>query len=190
MVKGIFRPLSIAGAVLLASSPVTAREWESFVSVGYNTHTAEFVFEDGSTVALSVDDSGYHLGVGIRSFYGKNKNHLFGFAIDIDEIAGDQVIGYRALDYQYLLTDNWRFGGFFGAASIDTGLPQNGFYFGLNTTWVNLFNVFDVVLEYREGDGLARDRFVDELGDPQGEPGFPDIFLDYSSFAVKLQYSF
>lgn len=161
--------------VLLCSSP--AFSYEASFTIGYQAHVGQFDFTETEAVNVDDTDHGYHLSAGLRKTFGR---HLFGFAIDVDEILGDTLIGYRALDYAYQLKPSVRIGTSFGVATLDRGLPQNGYYLTFNTTFLEALNSFDLTLAFRYGSGLARDRLL--ASDPRGTK--PDIFLDYSSLAI------
>ena len=190
MIKKILATVSYGflSTVPLSMVP-SAYAAEKLVSIGANTHSVEYLTGDEAIDNNTVNDSGYHLGFGIKNQYGKSQTHYFGFGIDVNEIDGSQLISYRALDYEKSWGSQFRTGAFFGAASLDSGLPQNGYYAGFNLSYANLIKGMDLVAEYRVGDGLARDR-QSRLGDPAVEDGKPDVFLDFKSIALMARWRF
>lgn len=96
------------------------------------------------------------------------------------------MLALRALDYEYELNEAMRIGAFFGAATLDTGLPQNGYYTGVNASYLNIIDKLDLVVEARYGSGLARDRKL--ASDPSGDR--TDMFLDFTSIALSLRWNF
>ncbi len=159
---------------------------EISINAGIQNHSVELDTGDAATDNQDSSDSGFHLGISIKNTYGQNKNHYFGVGIDLDDILGDQVIGYRALDYERAFGNHWRAGAFFGAATLDSGLPQNGYYTGFNLSYDRFFENLGLSFEVRHGNGLARDRLLSS--DPGGEK--PDIFLDYTAVALQLRWTF
>ncbi|MFL0799532.1 MAG: hypothetical protein K6L80_03705 [Agarilytica sp.] len=173
--------------ILIAILSLTSNAWgyESFIGIGYQQHDVKFDLEYDAEEAVSGEGNGFHLSIGLRNHYGRDQQHLFGGGIDIDEILGNRLIGYRALDYQYQLNRSIRLGGFFGAASLDSGLPQNGYYTGASFSYVNIIDDVDITFELRHANGLARDR---RGATPEGSR--PDIFLDFTSIATYISWRF
>jgi hypothetical protein len=174
--------LAILASLLLFSNELRAADF--YLGLGLQNHSAETEFDENQ-FSPSESDSALHLGFGFKNYYGDSSQHAFGMGIDIEQILGDRLIGYRALDYKRRIGNKLALGGFFGVASLDSGAPQNGYYAGINLSVNNLIKSADLVLEYRLGNGLSRDR---RAGDPEGER--PDIFTDFSSTAIYLNWRF
>lgn len=120
-----------------------------------------------------------------RNRYGKNKKHTLGIGADISQIQGQIMLGFRAVDYQYLLTERLRLGTFIGAASLQSGAPQNGYYYGANLSYLNFWHGLGVSVEWSRGDGMARDRL------PSDPDGFkPDIFIDINQLSLGVVWQF
>lgn len=171
-------------ALLLAS---TANAYEFNFSAGLQSYSVDQLAEDNSLPNESESGTGLHLGASVKNKYGETQKHWFGFGVDIDRIMGQRMLALRALDYEYQLSERVRVGTFFGAATLDTGLPQNGYYTGINASYLNIIDKLDVVVEARYGNGLARDR-KRLTTDPDGER--PDMFLDFTSIALTLRWNF
>ena len=78
-------------------------------------------------------------------------------------------------------------GAFFGAASLDTGSSQTGYYTGFSASLTNIGQSgLDAVLEFRHGDGLGRDVLFE--GDPVITEH--DFFLDFDALSVSVSYRF
>lgn len=178
--------LSALVTTLGASTAATA--YEPYVNIGVNYHMGKYhigVPEIDNNREYGTD---YHLGLGIRNYFGASKNHLLGAGIDLDKALGKRIIGYRAVDYQYQFNSKIRSGLFLGAASLDSGLPQNGYYVGLNASWLKAFAGIDLSVELRQANGLSRDRLLDS--DVRPPNGKPDIFLDITSVTAALNWRF
>ncbi len=168
---------------------VTANAYEMHIGAGANYYSVNYTTGDLELDSENETGSGYHFNWGIRKSFGETQRHYIGAGLDIDDIAGNRVLGLKAIDYQYATGKNTRLGAFIGAASMDSGLPQNGYYYGAHATLNNFPGPFDLKAELRYGSGLARDRLLDD--DPQ-DPVYnrPDIFNSYSSAAISLNYRF
>lgn len=132
--------------------------------------------------------AGYY-GFSLKNKVGKSQKHFIGVGVDFDTILDDQVRGYRAIDYQYALFNNIRIGGFIGAASIDTGFPQNGYYTGFNLSYHLLKQKLGIGYELRIGDGLARDRKSDLDTPADTSSPRPDIFLDFQVHSLFISWA-
>ena len=182
---GLRLSLMAFGVIFSAS----AAAYEKVFSVGYQNHDATWQTENADFDNQDFSDASYHFG--FRFYNAVGEKHLFGVGIDYDEVLSQTIVGYRALEYQYRLNSKLHMGAFFGAASIDTGLPQNGYYFGLNASFFVVPDKLAVQYEYKSGDGLARDRVSSDPQDTNLEDGIrPDIFLDYSAHVLALRWHF
>jgi hypothetical protein len=163
---------------------------EFSLSAGLQNHSGNWETLNTEFDAQDHSGSGYHLGFSLKNRFGKTGKNYFGVGVDIDDILDSQLIGYRALDYQRVLSSNFRIGGFFGAASIDTGLPQNGYYLGGNIGYYMLNNKLGFTFEIRHGNGLSRDRKLADDPQSTADEKRPDIFLDYVASALQVSWTF
>ncbi|MBW8191219.1 hypothetical protein K0504_09240 [Neiella marina] len=176
----------MAAACSAAGLAIPTQATEIYANLGLNYHNVSFDTGNAQADADDDSDAGYHLGFGVRRPFGEHQQHWFGFRVDFDEVLGDSMVGFRAIDYQYQLDDHWRLGAFFGAASLDTGASQTGYYLGGGATYLNIYPQLDVGLDVRYGDRLARDvLFAD---DPETDS--PDIFYDVLSTSLYLSWRF
>ncbi len=163
--------------------------YEKVLSIGYQAHDAEWETGDLEFDNQDYSGSDYHFGFRLYNVF-KTK-HKLGLGLDFEKILSENLIGYRALDYQYEVTERVHAGAFFGAATIETGLPQNGYYYGVNSSLFIFSNKLALHYELKVGDGLARDRLLDS--DPEGddpEIERPDIFLDFTSHTLSARWYF
>lgn len=173
----------VASSLIFVS--MSAMSYEKVLSVGLQSHSGRWETGDANFDSQDQSGSGYH--IGLRFYNELGEHNLFGAGIDVDQILNDRLTGFRALDYQRKFGERFRAGGFFGAASIDTGLPQNGYYMGVSASWYAVPKKLALTYELRHGNGLARDRFS-QLDDPSGEK--PDIFLDYTTSSFQMSWHF
>lgn len=177
------RTLACLLGLCLAESSVA----EVQINAGWQKHQVRFDTQDTVIDASDPSDNGYHAGIAARKNLGKSQRHWFGVGVDVSEILDQTLVGLRALDYQYQIYPHVRIGAFFGAATLDTGSMQNGYYTGINLTATDVGTKnLNVILEFRHGDGLARDRLL--ASDPEGTQ--PDIFLDFDALSLSVGYRF
>lgn len=188
-----YRVLSIIFIVcLLMSKNVYATNIEIIAGFQSNDLRQLREEEDELPIPPETTGSGYHLGVNImRPIFADpfdNSRHSIGVGIDVMDLQGSTLVGYRAINYYYQLTRWIRVGAFFGAASLDNKLPQNGYYSGVNLNITNIFENLDVVAGINHGNGLARDK---NLVPEENLPGRrPDFFINFYSTFIGLQYRF
>ena len=158
---------------------------ERYINFGAQSHSITYEW-DGSEPTGDSSGSDFSLGLGMLNELGENGRHHLGFGLDIQNVLDDRLLGLRAVDYQYQATQKFRFGAFIGAATVNTGASQNGYYLGANAAWMEILPNLDIVLELRRADGLARDTLPsDEL-----DISRPDIFMDVNFSAVLLRWRF
>ena len=187
MVKYVSMYAGTLALALLGLSPITSHAYELQVNAGVSVYSVTLLSGDSLVNKETNSGEGGVLGFSVKAPRGMSGKHYWGVGLDIADIEGDLLLGYRAVDYQYAMTDTFRVGAFLGAASWDTGLPQNGYYFGLNASMENVFPRVGLKLEARVADGLARDTILDS--DPKGEIT-PDIFADIHSVVASVTYRF
>ncbi len=183
MVKQYIIPIITGG---LISSSCMAAELE--LAVGINLykltvdhHNPEQEFREESAAAP-------RFSVRIHAPHGKTGRHFWGTGLDITQIDSQQLLGFRALDYQWQATDTMRLGGFIGAASLDNSAAQMGYYLGANISWPSLYNGLGISLETTLAHGLGRDRLGSDT--PPAPEAIPDIFFNSVSISANLSWTF
>ncbi len=170
--------IMLAAAALTAAASTRA---EVFVDLGINATRVE------ADVALSdkttSSSSGVHLGIGARRALNAGS---IGVRAELDDIDGDLLFSVRALDYSHNLSHYITIGGFFGAARLDLATPAYGYYLGGGVRFAEILGDWDLGIDLRIGDKIARDNLLPT--DPQG--GRPDNFYDLSGVSVYLSRRF
>jgi len=176
------------GALLLLTTSTLTFAAEPYFKAGWSAYSIRNFTGNPTLDSERAKGNGFHLGAGVRKKFGGD--HYIGAGIDLDSIAGQHMAGYRAIDYQYQLSKLIVIGSFFGAASLDSGLPQNGYYTGINLSYTPSVQNLGLVFEIRYASGLARDKLLDT--DPQNltDEYIPDIFADITSGALLLNWRF
>lgn len=158
---------------------------ENKIGLGITAYQGNWNTGDRALNEENTDGTGIHVSLSVREVYGR---HEFGFGIDYDSIFDSRIIGLRALDYQRRFSQHFALGAFLGAATLDSGLPQNGYYLGVTGTRKNVFNKkVNVEFALRYGSGLARDK---NLASDSQAGQFRDIFLDFWASTIALSWSF
>lgn len=172
--------LAVAAAV--APAPAAA---ELFVDFGAQTSRVEAMI---ATVegAQETTATGLHLGVGASRRFGAAERHEIGVRLEVDDLDSDMLLAVRALDYQRHVGERFAVGGFVGAARLDLAMPAYGYYLGAGVRLKELMPGWDLGLDLRYGDKVARDNLLP--GDPQG--GSPDNFYDITGASLYLRYRF
>jgi hypothetical protein len=175
----VVAPLACLAVLLALASPARA---DVFVDVGLHSTRVE---ADIATLPEIVEstESGWHLGVGVRR--GLEKGNI-GVRLELDDVDSDLLLAVRALDYRRSLSERFAIGGFLGAARLDLDTPAYGYYFGGTFQVKDLLPRWDLALDLRIGDKLARDNVLPT--DPQG--GRPDDFFDLTGFSLYLSRRF
>jgi Capsule assembly protein Wzi len=162
----------------------TERHAEVFVDAGLNVNRVRADLEPGipiTTSQLAVDP---HIGVGARRAVSANND--LGVRVELDEVDGHALIGVRALDYRYRFSDDFAAGLFFGAARYDLATPAYSVYFGLGGLWRNILPKWDLGLDLRHAQNVARDHVL--ASDPQGVR--PDSFYKIDTALLYLSRRF
>lgn len=169
----------LATVAVTMLAPVASAE--VFFDVGVNATRVE------ADVALAAkttnSSSGLHVGVGAARAL---RAGSIGVRAELDDIDGDLLLAVRALDYRRDLSARFSIGGFFGAARLDLATPAYGYYLGGGVRLREIVGDWDLGIDLRLGDKIARDNLL--TSDPQG--GRPDNFYDLSGVSVYLSRRF
>ena len=134
-------------AVGILAAPVSA-EW--FVDVGaqYSEITSE------NPGKLHREESGLHLGIGVRRAYAER--HNLGARLEVDKLGSDLFLAVRALDYRYHISNRFAVNAFLGGARLDLETRAYGYYVGAGVQWKDVMPSWDLSLDLRYGDKLVR----------------------------------
>jgi hypothetical protein len=165
-----------------ASTTQPERTGEVFVDGGVNAGRVRQDILDSSDIATTDLEFSPHFGIGVRRAVAAN--HDLGARLELDEFDGEPLLAVRALDYRYRFANPLALTGFLGAARYDLATPAYGYYGGVGAQWRGLADRWDLALDLRYGDKLARDRLLP--GEPQGQR--PDSFFDIVSATLYLSY--
>lgn len=170
----------LACIAVLACAPCAA---EVFIDVGIHSSTIKSdIANRPDTIERS--ESGVHVGIGARR-NSQNRGD-FGVRVELDDLGSTTMLSVRALDYRRHITSKLAVTAFLGAARLSLATPAYGYYLGGGIQWQDIFERWDLSLEARHGDKIARDNLLPS--DPQG--GRPDNFHDVSGVSLFLSRRF
>ncbi len=172
--------LSCAGTLTFLAAGARA---EPFVDLGINSSSvdARIANTDGFVTSNS---SGLHLGVGIRRRLDGGGD--IGVRLELDDVDSDTLLAVRALDYRFNVSDRFGIGAFAGVARLDLATPAYGYYVGAGVQLKSLVRDWDLGIDFRYGDKIARDNVLPS--DPQG--GSSDNFYDLTGLTLYLSRRF
>jgi len=177
------RRLGLALATAVAMTFALRAHAEAFVDVGVNLSRID------SRLALEPDwtssnSSGVHIGLGVRRTLSGGND--IGVRLELDDIDSNTLLAVRAFDYRFNRSERFAIGAFLGAARLDLATPAYGYYFGGGVQFKDLLAGWDLGVDLRRGDKIARDNLLPS--DPQG--GSPDNFYDLTGLSVYFSKRF
>jgi Capsule assembly protein Wzi len=157
---------------------------ELFVDAGVNMNKVQTDLEPGIPITSSNWAFDPHFGVGARRAVSANND--LGVRLEADEVDGHSLLGVRALDYRYRFTDSFAAGLFLGVARYNLATPAYSIYYGAGVMWRNILPKWDLGVDYRHAQNVARDHVL--ASDPQGSR--PDSFYKIDTALLYLSRRF
>jgi hypothetical protein len=170
--------LAATAAAIFAAAHAHA---EVFLDIG--VHGMHVEADVATFTRVTTSESGVHFGAGVRR---ELANGSIGARVELDDVDGDLLLAVRALDYRRHLTERFAVTAFLGAARLDLATPAFGYYLGTGVELKELWPSWNLAIDVRYGDKIARDNL--RPSDPQG--GRDDNFYDLSGIAVYLSKRF
>lgn len=158
---------------------------ELFVDAGVNLSDVQIRLGDGSPTRTTGARAAAHLGLGARRPISEHSD--LGVRLELDQIEDELLLAVRALDYRYRFDNPLALSVFAGAARYNLATPAYGYYVGAGVQWRDVLPRFDVGLDLRYADKVARDKLLPS--DPAVNPR-PDVFYDISSATLSLSYRY
>lgn len=177
---------SDVSAIDLTGGSVNANtRTEIFVDGGINASRLEYDPSDkGATPERSVSTTGPHVGAGVRRKMSRSVD--LGVRVEFDTVDGSPMIGVRAIDYRYRFNEKLAVTAFAGATRYDGGTAAYGYYGGVGAQWRDILPRFDLNLDVRGTDKVARDVVLP--ADPASVWG--DVIYQIYSANLYLSYRF
>jgi hypothetical protein len=171
-------------AALLALCLIAPRAGaDAFFDIGVSSSR----IESRNTGVNAPDDrteTGLHLGIGASRSIGEHGE--LSVRLELDDLGSDLLLAVRALDYRRHMSERLAFNIFVGAARFDLATPAYGYYYGAGFQFKQLVSTWDLSIDLRIADEVARDNLLPS--DPQG--GMSDNFRDIFGISVYLSRRF
>ncbi len=157
---------------------------ELFVDAGANANKLKINLEQGLPVTTTKVMFGPHVGFGARRAVSDNND--LGVRIELDQVDGHSLIGVRPVDYRYRFGDLFALGLFAGVNRYDLATPAYSLYAGLGGQWRNVLPKWDVGVDFRYAQNIARNHVL--ATDVQGAR--PDSFYKIESVIAYISRHF
>lgn len=168
-----------------AATATRGAEW--FVDAGVNANEVKVDPNGSLPLTTSSLAFGPHFGLGARRAVSASND--LGVRLEVDGIAGHDLIGVRALDYRHRFGDAFAASLFVGADRYDLVTPAYSIYFGGGLQWRNFLGAlpgWDLGLDLRQGQNIARDRVLPtDISGPR-----PETFYKIYSGVLYLSRRF
>ena len=153
-------------------------EW--FVDTGVNVNQVRTDLGPPNPVTKSPVGVGAHFGLGARRAVSQNND--LGVRLELDGVQGHSLIGVRAIDYRYRLTERFALGLFAGVDRYGLDTPAYSLYGGVGAQWRNVLPAWDIGVDFRYGQNIARDKVLPT--DPAANR--PDSFYKIASGVLYI----
>jgi hypothetical protein len=161
-----------------------ARGSELFVDAGANANRLRSDLQVGLPITTSKTNFGPHFALGARRAV-SDRNDL-GVRLELDEIDGHSLIGVRPIDYRHRYGDTFALNIFAGVDRYNLATPAYSLYGGIGGQWRNVVPKWDLGLDFRYAQNIARDHV--DATDPAGVR--PDSFYKIESVIGYLTRRF
>ncbi|MGO9802196.1 MAG: capsule assembly Wzi family protein [Steroidobacteraceae bacterium] len=160
-------------------------EW--FVDAGVNASQVRVDLNGSLPVTTTSLGFGPHLGLGARRAVSANND--LGVRLEVDEVDSHSLIGVRAVDWRYRISDAFAVSAFAGADRYDLATPAYSIYYGAGVQWRNFLGAlpgWDLGVDFRHAQNIARDHVL-----PSDPPGpRPDSFYKIDGGVLYLSRHF
>lgn len=162
------------------------RNVDIFVDAGISASELEFNPSNGGiTPNQKTSSVGPHVGVGVRRAVTSRSD--LGVRVEMDDFDGMTALGVRALDYRYNVSRRIALGAFAGAMRLDAATAAYGYYGGISAQVRDILPRFDLTLDLRISDKIARDVLLPS--DPANNT-WGDVFYTFYGASAYLSYRF
>jgi hypothetical protein len=137
-----------------------SRQFEGFVDLGVFSSKVDYEQDAGAVPAVKDTHGSVHFGLGVRRAV--NRRNDLGTRIEFDNVAGRLFTALRAVDYRHHFGPTFATNLFFGAARYEALTPAYGWYGGAGVQWCDVWKKWDIGVDYRIGDHMARNKTPSE----------------------------
>ena len=162
----------------------TEKGTELFVDAGVNANKVRIDRNQILPLITTPIGFGPHFGLGARRAVSENND--LGVRIEVDQVDGHDLLGARVIDYRHRFSEHFALGAFAGVARYDVATPAYSLYAGMGAQWRNILPKWDLGVDFRYAQNVARDRVL--ATDIQG--GRPDTFYKIESGTLYITRRF
>jgi hypothetical protein len=155
-----------------------------FVDAGVNANKVRTDLEKGIPITTSQLAYGPHFGLGARRAVSESND--LGVRAEIDQVDGHLLIGLRPLDYRHRFDGPLAINVFAGVARYNVETPATSMYAGVGGQWRDVLPSWDLNLDFRYAQNLARDHVL--ASDVQGVR--PETFYKIESATLYVSRHF
>jgi hypothetical protein len=166
------------------SGAENTRDPQLFVDAGANANRVIINPEPNLPIVTTAVMFGPHFAVGARRTVSENND--WGVRLEVDEVDGHSLIGARPIDYRHRFGDTFALGLYAGVDRYNLATPAYSLYGGIGTQWRNVLPKWDVGVDFRYAQNVARDHVLPT--DVQGVR--PDSFYKIESLIAYLSRRF
>lgn len=178
--------LSAITAAVSADDSPGQKQGELFVDAGANGSRST-INPTADVPKIRVGTQyGYHFAVGARRFVSEHSD--LGTRIEADQANGHNLLGVRLLDYRFHYKGPLALSVFIGAARYNLATPAYGFYYGAGLQYRDVLPGWDVGVDLRYNDTIARDHLLP--GDPPNVGFRNDSFYNILSPTLTISRRF
>jgi hypothetical protein len=155
-----------------------------FVDAGVNANKVRTDLEKGVPITTSQLAYGPHFGFGARRAVSASND--LGVRAEFDQVDGHLLIGLRPLDYRHRFDGPFALNVFGGVARYNVETPATSLYAGVGGQWRDVLPGWDLNLDLRYAQNLARDHLL--ASDVQGVR--PETFYKIESATLYVSRHF
>jgi hypothetical protein len=158
---------------------------ELFVDAGANANRVRIDLEKGIPITTSKVMFGPHFAIGARRAVSEKND--WGVRLELDgDVNGHSLIGARPIDYRHRFGDTFALSLFAGVNRYNLATPAYSLYGGIGTQWRNVLPKWDLGLDARYAQNIARNHVLPT--DVQGVR--PDSFYKIQSVIAYITRRF
>lgn len=178
--------LSTITAAVSADDSQGQNQGELFVDAGANGSRSTINPTADVPKIRTGTQYGYHFAIGARRFVSDHSD--LGTRIEVDQANGHNLLGVRLLDYRFHYRGPLALSVFIGAARYNLATPAYGFYYGAGLQYRDVLPGWDVGVDLRYNDTIARDHLLP--GDPPNVGFRNDSFYNILSPTLTISRRF
>jgi hypothetical protein len=168
------------------SAPDETRRGELFVGAGVIEYRLRTDLTTPADRTTGPRRTGAHFEVGARRFVTDHQD--LGTRIELENIEGHTLVGVRLLDYRWRFDNPLALGAYLGTARYALATPAYGLYAGLGLQYRNVLPGWDLGVDVRYDDSIARDHLLPS--DPPDVPPRNDSFYDVLGAMLTISRHF